>query len=76
MLFTLASAAALTLVLGVLLGGPVLLLHLVVDVLLVAYVALLARAQQLAAEREMKVRYLPQRGGNPEPALLLRRSGS
>ena len=48
--------------LGVILGGPVLLLHSAVDVLLVAYVALLARAQKLAAEREMKVRYLPQRG--------------
>jgi len=75
-LFTLLAAAGLTLVLGVVLGGPVLFLHLFVDVLLLAYVALLARVQKLAVERETKVRYLPHRPGSPEPALLLRRSGS
>ena len=75
-LFTLLAAAGLTLLLGVVLGGPVLLLHLAVDVLVVAYVASLVRVQKLAAERDLKVRYLPRRSGSPEPALLLRRSGS
>jgi hypothetical protein len=75
-LFTLIAAAGLTLLLGVILGGPVLLLHLAVDVLLGAYVVLLARAQRLASERVMKVRYLPRAAGSSEPALLLRRSGS
>ena len=47
--------------------------HLVLDALFVAYVALLVRAQRLAAEREMKVHYLPGSVA-AEPALLLRRS--
>lgn len=52
-----------------------LVLHLVVDVLFAAYVALLVRARNLAAEREIKVRFLP---GvvTPQPALLLRRSAN
>jgi hypothetical protein len=74
-LFTLVAAAALTLGLAVLIGGPVWYLQLLVDVLLVAYVALLARAQRLASERAAKVHYLP-RPAAPEPALLYRRSGS
>ena len=46
-------------------------------VLTAAYCAALVRARNLAAEREMKVRYLPgPLTGAPEPALLLRRSGS
>ena len=67
----LATAAA-TLVLGLVPSLRVMLMvHLVVDVLLVAYVALLIRQRTLAAEREMKVRFLP----GPrvmEPALLRR----
>jgi hypothetical protein len=51
-------------------------LHLAVDVILVLYVAMLVQLAQRGAEREEKVRYLPQRSGRPEPALLLRRSGS
>ncbi len=75
-LFTLMAAAGLTLVLGVMLGGPVLLLNLVIDVLLVSYLAMLVRVQRLAAERDMKVRFLPQRAHGAEPALLLRRSAN
>ena len=48
-------------------------LHLVLDVLFVAYVAMLIRMRNVSAEREMKVRFLP-RPGTPEPALALRRS--
>jgi hypothetical protein len=75
-LFVLAAAAVITLALGALLGGVVLYVNFVIDAMLVAYVVLLARAQRLAIERDMKVRYLPQRAGSPEPALLLRRTGN
>jgi hypothetical protein len=53
------------------------LVHVVLDVLFVAYVALLVYMRNLAAERDMKVRFLPTAAPrSPEPALLLRRSGS
>ena len=51
--------------------------HLLVDAMFVTYVALLVQMRNKAAEREMKVRFLPQHLGTrrPEPAtLLLRRS--
>jgi hypothetical protein len=75
-LFTLAGAAAVTLVLAFMLGGLVWGLHLACDLMLGAYVVLLAQAQQRATERDAKVRYLPQRSPAPEPAFALRRSGS
>jgi hypothetical protein len=74
-LFTLAGAAGVTLLLALMLGGAVWGLQLLCDVLLGAYVVLLAQVQQRAVERDSKVRYLPNRTA-PEPALLLRRSGS
>ena len=50
--------------------------HVLVDAMFVTYVALLVHMRNQAAEREMKVRFLPQHLGSrsPEPALLLRRS--
>ncbi|MHB8669821.1 MAG: hypothetical protein ACYDAD_04555 [Acidimicrobiales bacterium] len=48
------------------------LVHGLVDVLLLAYVALLVRMRNLAAEREMKVRFLPGSSAGLEPALLRR----
>jgi len=75
-LFTLAGAAAVTLVLAFMLGGLVWGLHLACDLMLGAYVVLLAQAQQRATERDTKVRYLPKRAPAPEPAFALRRSGS
>ena len=51
--------------------------HLLVDAMFVAYVALLVHMRNQAAERDMKVRFLPQRlpARSAEPAaLLLRRS--
>ena len=50
--------------------------HLLVDAMFVTYVALLVHMRNQAAERDMKVRFLPGRlpGRAPEPALLLRRS--
>ena len=71
----LLAAMGTTLVLGLLPMFRVLLtLHVVLDVLFVAYVAMLIRARNAAAERELKVRFLPT--SSPEPAFLLRRSAN
>ena len=75
-LLGLLGAMVVTLLGGVLMGGTVLVLHLVLDLLFVAYCGMLVRARNLAAEREVKVRYLPGPMAMPEPVLLLRRSGS
>ncbi len=80
-LLTLACAASLTLVLALMLGGPVIALHLFVDVLLVAYVALLVHTQQTAATRASRVpsnvhRLPARRPDEHRPAMLLRRTGS
>ena len=76
-LFTLAGAAGLTFLMALMLGGSVWMLQLLCDVMLAAYVVLLVQTTQRAAERDLKVRYLPNRPARtPEPALLLRRSGS
>lgn len=56
-LVTLLAAAGITLVLSLLLPA-VFVLHLTIDALLAAYVALLVRQRKLAEERSMKVRYL------------------
>ena len=68
----LLATAGLTLAAGLLPAlRMMIVVHLVVDVLLIAYVALLIRQRTLAAEREMKVRFLPG-PGVMEPALLRR----
>ena len=51
-----------------------LVVHLVIDVLFAGYVALLVRARNLAAERDLKVRFLPTPSAQPQ--LLLRRSAN
>ena len=68
----LLATAGLTLGLGLVPAlRTMLLVHLAVDVLLVAYITLLIRQRTLAAEREMKVRFLP--GPHSiEPAMLRR----
>ncbi len=48
--------------------------HVVLDLLFVAYVGALVYLRNLAAERERKVRFLP--AAAPEPALLYRRSAT
>ena len=68
-LTALLVAVVATLVLGVLLGGIMLVAHVVADILLIAYVALLVHQRNVAAEREMKVRFLPQ-PHRLDPALL------
>ena len=69
-LSALVAASLATLVLGLLPAFRVMLLaHLVADVLLAAYVALLVHQRNIAAERDMKVRFLPQ-AHRLDPALL------
>jgi len=59
-LFSLLVAAGTTLVLGAVPALRLLwLVHVVVDVLLIGYVALLVRQRNLATERDLKVRLLP-----------------
>jgi hypothetical protein len=67
-LFGLLGAMGVTLLLG-LIVTPLLLVHVVLDGLFVGYCALLVRARNVAAEREMKVRYLP------SPSLVTADSG-
>ena len=70
----LLAAMGISLVLGIIPNMRVLLVvHLLADVLFVGYVALLVRMRAEAAEREMKVRFLPSAGPQIEPALLSRR---
>jgi hypothetical protein len=74
---TLLAAAGVTFLAALVLGGPVWMLHLLVDAFLFGYTAMLIQIQQRGTERERKVAYLPRAGsGSSEPALLLRRSGS
>ena len=55
--------------------SALLFLHLLLDLVFVGYVALLVRLRSAAAEREMKLRFLPNSSA-PEPALVLRRSAN
>lgn len=57
-LLTLAGAAGFTLLLALAFGGPMVFLHLAVDVALGAYVYLLVQVRKLAEERAVKVRHL------------------
>ncbi len=75
-LFTLVVAMGITLVLGLLPPFRALLgLHVLCDLLFAGYVALLVRARNEAAEREMKLRFLPA-AAQPDNVLLLRRSAN
>ena len=49
--------------------------HIVVDVLFVVYITMLIYMRNLAAERDIKIAFLPS-VRQPEPALLLRRSAN
>ena len=74
-LFTLAAAMGITLVLGMLPPfRAVLWLHVACDLAFGAYVALLIKIRNEAAEREMKLRFLPT--AQPDNVLLLRRSAN
>jgi len=76
-LYLLMGMALATLILTPFMGRSMVLLHVLSDALLVAYLALLVRGQRLVTERRNKVRYLP--AASPmvaEPQYLLQRSGS
>ena len=76
-MLTLAGAMLGTLALSFVPGlGVLLVVHVLLDVLFAAYVALLIRLRGLAAEREMKLRFLPGSNQPVEPALALRRSAN
>jgi len=76
-LVALLAAAGTTLVLGLLPPlRPLLVLHLLVDVLLVGYVALLVRMRTAARDRASKVAYLPGPAVATQPQFLLRRSAN
>ncbi|MCU0268408.1 MAG: hypothetical protein MUF83_07140 [Acidimicrobiales bacterium] len=74
-LVALLGAAVVTLLFVPFLGAGMLYVHLVVDVLLLGYVALLVRARKLQSERAEKVRYLPAFGVAETP-MALRRSAN
>lgn len=75
-LFTLVVAMGVTLVLGLLPPFRALLgLHVLCDVLLAGYVGMLVKARNEAAERDMKLRFLPS-AAQPDNVLLLRRSAN
>lgn len=71
-LLGLLGAFAGSLALALVMGGPLLWgIQVVVDALVVGYVLLLVRFRQQTAERQTKVRYLPDR--SPDDELALRR---
>jgi hypothetical protein len=70
-LILLVAAIVTTLALALLLGSWFVVLHLVADALLVAYVTLMVRTMRIHAEREMKVAFLPHRASGAEPTALL-----
>lgn len=51
-------------------------LHLLLDLMFAGYVALLVRMRNIAAERDMKLRFLPQPAPAVEPAFALQRSAN
>jgi hypothetical protein len=74
-LYSLLALMFLTLTLSLVLGMRTLLyVHVLLDLLFAGYVALLIRMRNVAAEKEMKLRFLPTVQG--EPALALRRSAN
>lgn len=74
-LYTLMAASAMSLLMGIGLGGPALVLHGLIDLLLVAYVVMLVRLQKAKAEREIKVAFLPHGGEGVAPSDLLAQGG-
>lgn len=76
-LFALMAGMGLTFLLALLPGFEVLWgAHLLIDAAFVGYIAMLVRMRNLAAEREMKLRFLPGATVSREPALALRRSAN
>ena len=76
-LVVLLGGIAATLVLGLAVASlrSLLLVNLLLDGAMVAYIALLVRARNAAAEREMKLRFLPA-SPPPDNVIAFRRSGT
>lgn len=74
-LYTLMAACGLTLLMGLVLGTPFLLLHLLLDAALGGYVYLLITLQRSKAERDIKVAFLPHQNHEAEPSRLLEAGG-
>ena len=74
-LFALLAGMGATFLLAVLGLGALWALHLLLDAAFAGYVVLLVRMRNAAAERDMKLRFLPG-PVQAEPALLLRRSAN
>ena len=73
----LLAAMGTSLLLGFIPGLRILwVVHVLFDAMLAGYVGLLVHMRNQAAEKEMKVRFLPRPARRPEPALLLRRTGN
>jgi hypothetical protein len=73
----LIAAMGTSLLLGFIPGLRILwVVHVLFDAMLAGYVGLLVHMRNQAAEKEMKVRFLPRPARRPEPALLLRRTGN
>ena len=68
----LVAAVCLTMVGAWQLGGMFVSLQVIADFLLVAYVTMVVRIVRVAAEREMKVAFLPHRNDGAESQQLLR----
>lgn len=75
---TLLGAVAVTFLLAMALGGGIWMLHLLVDVAFVAYVAMLVAVQQQSMEKDVKLRHLPPTAVRrpPQPQLAIRRYGT
>jgi hypothetical protein len=71
-LVVLVGMVVATLVGAVVVGGWFVALHVLADALLITYVVLVLRTVRLAAEREIKVAFLPHRQSGAEPTALLR----
>ncbi len=74
-LFALMAGMGITFLLAFLGLGALWVLHLLLDAAFAGYVVLLVRMRNAAAERDMKLRFLPG-PVQAEPALLLRRSAN
>ena len=78
-MFTLLMGMGTTFVLATVVSSSALwMLHAVMDALFLAFVAMLIRVRNIAAEKEMKLRVLPQPAVRPQPVpvLAMRRSAT
>jgi hypothetical protein len=75
-LFTLGGVAGFTLLLALAFGGPLLILHLLVDVALAGYLYLLVQMRKLAEEQAVKVRYLAAPPQSQPRLVAVRRTAS